>query len=148
MKTFNQLSIGDVIYRLCDNYDLGKPDKAQVTKIKIESLSVDAASGNLLINKVDGRYSDNYWSIVVKVEKLNKSHYRFDPNQNTFRKGFYFINEAEANYIVRRAVIGKINNIEKSIPKHIAQCKNEIETLRATFYEVLNPSFYPEFTIN
>lgn len=147
MKTLKQLSIGDTIYQLCDQYDLGKPDRTQVKPILINSLSVDDKNGNLLINQVHPYSGGSYWSIVVKADKLHKSYYKFEPEQNTHRKGFFFINEQDANYIVKRAVIGKINSIEKSIPSYINKSKKEIEYLRVAFYEILNPSYYPEFKI-
>lgn len=147
MKTFKNISIGDTIYQLCDAYNLGKPDKEQVIPVVIKSLQVDEKNGNLLINPIVPYSGGAYWSIVVKSEKLNKSYYRFEPEQNSHRKGFFFLNESEANYIVKRAVIKKINSIEQSIPSHVARCKKEIEDLRVSFYEILNPSFHPEFKI-
>lgn len=147
MKIFKQLSIGDTIYRMCDQYDLGKPDKMQIYKIKIDSLSIDEKNGNLLINQIHPYSGNSYWSIVVKSEKTNKSYYRSDPEQNTFRKGFYFLNENEINYIVKRTVIKKINSIEKSIPETINSKKKEIEDLRIAFHEILNPTYYPDYNI-
>lgn len=147
MKTFKTLSIGDVIYRLCDTYELGKPDKTQVHKIIIESLSIDTKNGNLLINQVHPYSGGSYWSIIISSEKLNRTYYRFEPKENAYRSGLYFVNESDANYIVRRAVIRKINDIEKSIPETIKARKTEITDLREAFYEILNPSFHPEYSI-
>lgn len=146
-KTFKQISIGDTIYQLCDNYDLGKTDKTQVIKVLIKSLSVDEKNGNLLINQINPYSGGSYWSIVVLAEKLNKCYYTFNPETNTYRKGYFFTNEYEANYIVRRTVIRRINAIEKSIPETIKSSKKEIEDLRIAFYEILNPSFHPEYNI-
>lgn len=147
MKTFKELSIGDTIYRLCSKYELGKPDKQQVNKIIVQMISIDKTTGNLLINQTTTYTREQYWDIIVKAEKLNKSYYRFDPEQNTHRAGFYFLNADDANYIVRRAVVAKINEIEKSIPAYIARSKKEIEGLRSTFYEILNPSQHADFQI-
>lgn len=147
MKIFKQLSIGDTIYRLCSSYELGNPDKQQVSKIIVECMSVDKNNGNLLINEIITHSRERYWSIIISAEKLNKSYYSFSPKENTFRAGFYFLNIEEANYIVRRAVIAKINKIEKSIPETINKYKKEIEELRLTFYEILNPSQHTDFQI-
>lgn len=136
-----------MIYQLCDTYELGNPEKTQVHSILVTSLSIDKENGNLLINKITPYSGSSYWSIVVKAEKLNKAYYRFEPEQNTHRKGFFFLNADEANYIVKRAVIKKIGSIEKSIPNHIAKCKKEVEGLRVTFWEILNPSFHPEYDV-
>jgi len=147
MKKFKTLCIGDTIYRLCEKYDLGKTDKQQVIPIVIIDMALDAKTGNLLINKQSSYHGGDYYSIIIDAAKLNRSYYNFDPQQNTHRKGFYFVNVSDANYIVRRNVINKINGIEKSIPETIKQKRNEILGLRSTFHEILNPSFYPDYAI-
>lgn len=146
-KTFKTISIGDTIYQLCDTYELGNPEKTQVHSILVTSLSIDKDNGNLLINKITTYNGSSYWSIIVKAEKLNRTYYRFEPEQNTHRKGFFFLNAEDANYIVKRAVIKKINTLEKSIPTYIAKCKKDVEGLRSVFHEILNPSYYPEYRV-
>ncbi|MGN6559719.1 MAG: hypothetical protein ACTHJ2_04260 [Candidatus Nitrosocosmicus sp.] len=148
MKTFADLKINDVIYRLCDKYELGRPDKEQIKAIKINSLSLKKETGDLLINRVDGTYSyDTYYQLVIPVSKVNETSFDFDPTKNPFRRGLYFVNIESANDIVRDTVMGKIKAIEQSIPKLIAEKKGEIENLRCVFHELLNKSHYPEYSV-
>lgn len=147
MKNFIELSLDDVIYRLCDTYELGNPEKSQVHKIIINDMAIDKGDGSLCINQTRPSWGDNYYSLIIEKSELQKTSYQFKPTINTHRAGLYFTNPDEANNIVRDAVLAKINSLEQSIPQYIKSKTEEIANLRQIFHPLLNPSYYSDFKI-
>lgn len=144
---FNKLTIGDILYRVCDSYDLGNPEKTQVHKIVIRDIKMGKEGKNIYFNETEG-YSNKSHALVIPVEKSDTDLFEYIPNEqypNT--KHITFSSPEKANGHVREYVIKKIDEIQVSIPEIVEQKNNEIKRLRSTFHEILNQSFYKEFDI-
>lgn len=137
MKTFKELSIGDTIYRVVESYQLCNPEKQQIEPILIKWL--DLNDGKLRINEFRG-YSNTDYLLIISEGFQSKTAMEFG-------KRLFFVNKEDANFMVRRAILEKINTLEKSIPTFVKNANDEIELLRSTFYEILNPSTNKDYKI-
>lgn len=145
MKNFNQLTIGDCIYRICDNAYLGNPEKQQVNTILIKNIKLGTEGKNIYFNETNG-YSNKSYDLVIPVELANSDLFIYETSNGHY-KHVIFSDPEKANLYVREHVVKKINEIESSIPVLVAKKKKDVEQLRSTFYEILNPSVNADYNI-
>jgi len=124
MKTFRNLSIGDLIYSF-EGYSI--PDeKISSTEVK----TLEMKDGNLLVNKGNSYGGGVYYLIKVADVDLDKSV--LDGDSKTF-----YLNKEQADDILREKVVKKIIEIEASIPAYKKSQELKIEEIRVKFYELL-----------
>jgi hypothetical protein len=124
MKTFKNLSIGDIIYLIKNGND-GKP---YIEQIKVYSMQL--SKNDLLINKRDGNYNA-YYDLELPLIKLNNISYIVLRDKRPEK--IYTISEkAVSRYMVK---IG-LNLIDKC-EKEIEKLEEKIRETRINYWDYL-----------
>lgn len=126
MKTFEQLCIGDPLYRVYTNYE--SSIKPIFFEYKITALEIKEKDGKkvLVINKKGNGYND-FEGFLIDLK--NKTTVAF--NGDT---GYFTTDKKMVNTLLRR--VG-LNNI-KAIEAEIVEKQKAIENLRAAYWDYLN----------
>lgn len=126
MKTFKQLTVGDIFYTVCTDYN-GKT-KPTFSEEEVKSIASEEKDGkpHLAINKVIGHYGISGY--VFEMDECNSNLIQNGTS------GYYTTEYSQLVFLLKEAGLKYIREISEEIRVK----EKEIEQVRRTYWDYLN----------